>query len=88
MKKLMLLLVVVLAAATMVMAQHPQYVPTSDVLGAHLVYGRGCVACHSPHSGAHGNGINTTDPGSGDIALWGADVGPVLQPNLRLRRFR
>jgi len=76
MKKLMLLLVMVLAAAVVVMAQPPQYVPTSDVLGAHLVYGRGCVACHAPHSGAHGNGINTTDPGSGDVALWGADVGP------------
>ena len=76
MKKVMLVLLLVFAVATVVMAQPPQYTPTSDVLGAHLVYGRGCVACHSPHSGAHGNGINTTDPNSGDIALWGADVGP------------
>ena len=76
MKKVMLTVLLVFAVATVVMAQPPQYTPTSDVLGAHLVYGRGCVACHTPHSGAHGNGINTTDPNSGDIALWGADVGP------------
>jgi len=76
MKKAMLILLVVLAAAVMAMAQVGQYSPTSDVLGAHLVYGRGCVACHSPHSGAHGNGINTTDPTSGDVALWGADLTP------------
>jgi len=75
MKKVMLVLLLVFATATFVMAQ-PGYAPTSDVLGAHLVYGRGCVACHSPHSGAHGNGINTTDPTSGDVALWGADVQP------------
>ena len=48
----------------------------TDVLGAHLVYGRGCVACHSPHSGARGNGIQTADPTSGDVALWGADLTP------------
>ena len=76
MKKAMLTLLVVLVAATVAMAGPGQYVPTSDVLGAHLVYGRGCVACHSPHSGAHGNGINTTDPTSGDVALWGADLTP------------
>ena len=77
MKKVMLTLLLVFVAATVVMAQpNPNYSPTSDVLGAHLVYGRGCVACHSPHSGAHGNGINTTDPTSGDVALWGADLQP------------
>lgn len=74
MKKVMLLVLVVLAAAAVAMAQN--YKPTSDVLGAHLVYGRGCVACHAPHSGAHGNGINTSDPTSGDVALWGADLTP------------
>ena len=30
--------------------------PTNDILGAHLNYGRGCSACHAPHSGASGNG--------------------------------
>ena len=76
MKKVTLVLLLVFAATTMVMARIPQYTPTSDVLGAHLVYGRGCVACHSPHSGARGNGIQTADPTSGDVALWGADLTP------------
>src|SRR5262252_4968752 len=49
--------------------------PTSDVLGAHLNYGRGCAACHAPHSGAYGNGnAATADSTSGNIALWGEDV--------------
>ena len=49
--------------------------PTSDVLGAHLNYGRGCTACHAPHSGAYGNGAaKTADATSGDVALWGQDV--------------
>jgi hypothetical protein len=48
---------------------------SSDVLGAHLNYGRGCVACHSPHSGALGNGTaRSADPASGTTALWGEDV--------------
>ena len=48
---------------------------TSDVLGAHLNYGRGCSACHAPHSGAAGNGRATTsDASSGVSALWGEDV--------------
>jgi hypothetical protein len=49
--------------------------PTSDVLGAHLNYGRGCAACHAPHSGALGNGAaKTADTITGNIALWGQDV--------------
>jgi hypothetical protein len=49
--------------------------PTTDVLGAHLNYGRGCAACHAPHSGAYGNGnAKTADPTSGNVALWGEDV--------------
>jgi hypothetical protein len=48
---------------------------TTDVLGAHLNYGRGCAACHAPHSGVYGNGnARTADPTSGNIALWGEDV--------------
>ncbi|MGA2131501.1 MAG: hypothetical protein ABSH50_04225 [Bryobacteraceae bacterium] len=51
----------------------------TDVLGAHNVYGRGCVACHAPHSGANGgNGVGTTtDPGTGNIALWGQNLTPL-----------
>lgn len=49
--------------------------PSTDVLGAHLNYGRGCVACHSPHSGAYGNGTaKSIDPSSGRVALWGEDA--------------
>jgi hypothetical protein len=47
----------------------------TDVLGAHLNYGRGCTACHAPHSGAYGNGnARALDSGTGDIALWGEDA--------------
>jgi len=50
--------------------------PTTDVLGAHLNYGRGCAACHAPHSGVYGNGnAKTADPTAGTVALWGEDVG-------------
>ena len=49
----------------------------TDVLGAHLNYGRGCAACHTPHSGAMGNGFGTSAPtpsqGS-SVALWGEDA--------------
>jgi hypothetical protein len=76
MKRNILLILVVLAFATFAMAQLQN--PTSDILGAHLNYGRGCAACHAPHSGARGNGIATTDTGSGNIALWGQDVAPLL----------
>jgi hypothetical protein len=49
--------------------------PTGDVLGAHLNYGRGCAACHAPHSGAYGNGAaKNADPNAGSVALWGEDV--------------
>jgi cytochrome c553 len=51
------------------------YSPSTDVLGAHLNYGRGCAACHSPHSGSYGNGQGrTADPNSGTVALWGEEV--------------
>ncbi len=73
MKKVTLVLLAVAVLFTMsAMAQIQP--PTSDVLGAHLNYGRGCAACHAPHSGARGNGIATSDTASGDIALWGQDV--------------
>lgn len=51
----------------------------TDVLGAHNVYGRGCVACHAPHSGANGGmGVGaTTDPGAGNLALWGQNLVPL-----------
>jgi len=73
MKRLTLALLIGLAAACTSMAQITT--PTSDVLGAHLNYGRGCAACHAPHSGAWGNGANASaDTNAGDVALWGQDV--------------
>jgi hypothetical protein len=82
MKKVMILmLIVVVAAATVAMAQIQP--PTSDVLGAHLNYGRGCTACHAPHSGAWGNGANKSgDKTAGDVALWGQDVGNLVGKTL------
>jgi hypothetical protein len=48
---------------------------STDVLGAHLNYGRGCAACHAPHSGASGNGNSRTSSlGGRNDLLWGDDV--------------
>ena len=76
MKKVTLVALLVLAFATFAMAQN-NWSPATDVLGAHLNHGRGCAACHAPHSGARGNGIATTDTTSGNVALWGQDVAPL-----------
>jgi len=76
MKKPILVILVVLAFGMFAMAQIQA--PTSDVLGAHLNYGRGCAACHAPHSGALGNGIASSDPNTGNIALWGQNVQPLF----------
>jgi len=70
MRRLALIAFIVALAAMTAMAQ-------TDVLGAHNVYGRGCVACHAPHSGAFGNGVTTKDTGTGTLALWGQDLSPL-----------
>lgn len=76
MKKVLLVLLVSLAFAG--------YASAQDVLGAHLVYGRGCVACHAPHSGAAGNGgSNAASPYSGNNALWGQDLSPLYGQTLQ-----
>jgi hypothetical protein len=55
-----------------------------DKLGAHQNGGRGCTGCHAPHSGGQGGGGNKAtgasfnDPYSGNDALWGEDVTPLL----------
>jgi len=73
MKRTFSIIIVLLAAAGFAAAQN--YKPSTDVLGAHLNYGRGCPACHAPHSGAYGNGVaKTSDSTSGNVALWGEDV--------------
>ncbi len=77
MKRLFLITLMVLAVASFAAAQIQA--PTSDVLGAHLNYGRGCAACHAPHSGAWGNGANKSgDTTSGTSILWGQDVGNLV----------
>src|SRR5579863_1848607 len=74
MKRTLLIVIMILAAAGFAAAQITT--PSTDVLGAHLNYGRGCAACHAPHSGAYGNGnAKNADPTAGSIALWGEDVG-------------
>ncbi len=74
MKKIALVILVVVAFFSMATAQ--------DVLGAHNGYGRGCVMCHSPHSGSLGNGVSATqaakDPQNGMYALWGQDLSPLF----------
>jgi len=48
--------------------------PSTDVLGAHLNYGRGCTACHAPHSGALGNGnAKFAQSQASSVPLWGQD---------------
>ncbi len=73
MKRFTLVTLMIVSAASIAAAQITN--PSTDVLGAHLNYGRGCVACHSPHSGAYGNGsAKSADPSSGTVALWGEDA--------------
>ncbi len=77
MKKSFLVMLMILAVASFAAAQIQA--PTSDVLGAHLNYGRGCAACHAPHSGAWGNGANKSgDTTAGESILWGQDVGALF----------
>jgi len=83
MKKVMLVLAVVFAVASLAMAQGVGTINnTSDVLGAHLGYGRGCVMCHAPHSGPAGNNHATNDPQAGEYALWGQDLTPLYGQSL------
>jgi len=79
MKRTAIALLVILAVAAVATAQVTS--PTQDVLGAHNVYGRGCVACHAPHSGAAANGAKT-NPTSGNFALWGEDMSPLYGQTL------
>ena len=96
MKKIMIFALAVLVCASVAMAQtytQGTGITGIDKLGAHQNGGRGCVGCHTPHSGARGNGgtlqwdvqpvetFNKRAPAvgdSGDEALWGQDIGPVI----------
>src|ERR1700746_851472 len=82
MKKILPIALFCLAVAGLASAQPSS--PSTDVLGAHLNYGRGCAACHAPHSGAYGNGgAKTAYAHAGVHALWGQErgsrVGQTLQ---------
>jgi hypothetical protein len=73
MKRNLLIALMYVAGATFATAQITR--ATTDVLGAHLNYGRGCTACHSPHSGAAGNGTaKSASFGSTTMPLWGEDA--------------
>jgi hypothetical protein len=75
MKNILAIALLLLASAGFAAAQIGA-APTTDVLGAHLNYGRGCAACHAPHSGVYGNGnAKTADASAGNVALWGEDLG-------------
>ena len=94
MKKIMMFALAVLVCASVAMAQTYTLgtgIPGIDKLGAHQNGGRGCVGCHTPHSGARGNGGTlqwdaatqtfTSVPTigeAGDEALWGQDIGPII----------
>jgi len=81
MKKALFVLLSVCALTGFALAQIAT--PSTDVLGAHLNYGRGCAACHAPHSGAYGNGAaKTADPTAGNVALWGQDVSSLVGQTL------
>jgi hypothetical protein len=74
MKRTLTVVLVMLAFVGFAAAQITQ--PSTDVLGAHLNYGRGCAACHSPHSGTSGND-RSGGAGSGNTVLWGEEVSPL-----------
>jgi len=80
MKRIVFALIVILGVAAFAAAQVTS--PTADVLGAHNVYGRGCIACHAPHSGGAGNG-DAAAPNSGNLALWGEDLSPLYGQTLK-----
>jgi len=78
MQKLTLVILLALLALSLVaMADNgPNYVGTTDLLGAHNNGGRGCAGCHAPHSGGRGGGGNG-GPATGiegQVALWGQDL--------------
>jgi len=77
MRKVFIAVLLVLGVAALASAQITT--PATDVLGAHLNYGRGCAGCHAPHNGAMGNGNDKSgDLTGGTVALWGQDVGALF----------
>ena len=86
MTKITLVVMMLLMASAIGLAQISNFLvsnQTTDILGAHLLYGRGCLGCHAPHSGARGNGFSSTDPTTGNFALWGEDLSPLYNQTLQ-----
>ena len=96
MKKLALAILFGMLVCSLAMAQtgtatgNLNYIPTTDVMGAHENGGRGCAGCHAPHSGGRGSGGNIlgtstaagygyTPAGTaeGDTGLWGTDTSAI-----------
>jgi len=94
MRKVIIITLAVLMSAGMALGQtytDGVGIQGIDILGAHQNGGRGCVACHAPHSGGRGTGgvlrwnpvsgvfeTVTVTGVSGNDALWGQDLVPVL----------
>jgi hypothetical protein len=73
MRRVSLIVLLCLAAAGLASAQ--MTTPSTNPLGAHLNYGRGCSACHSPHSCTSGTGeAQSVNSSSGTIPLWGENL--------------
>jgi cytochrome c551/c552 len=68
-RTMFILLIATLALSGAAMAQGFQ-----DILGPHNLNGHGCATCHTPHTGAQGNG--GTDASTGTNYLWGRDFFP------------
>jgi hypothetical protein len=69
-RTLFILLIATLALSGAAMAQGS----FQDILGPHNLNGHGCATCHTPHTGAQGNG--GTDASTGVNYLWGRDFFP------------
>ncbi len=83
MKKALLLSLFVAMAASLALAQIPVAPQgTSDILGAHLGYGRGCIMCHAPHSGPAGNNAAGVATSTGATALWGENLTPLYNATI------
>jgi hypothetical protein len=74
MKRVFLIVLLSVAGAGLSGAQ--MTTASTNALGAHLNYGRGCAACHSPHRGGFADGnTKPADSSSNTGALWGENLG-------------
>lgn len=72
MKRAFLIVLLSVAAAGFAGAQ--MTVAATNALGAHLNYGRGCAACHLPHSPTSGGAAQSVNSSPGAIPLWGENL--------------